>query len=299
MNRSIALRLFQIALLLSCSRQAIAADVSLTRFEGICGLFNTLTITGEITTGDSLKVSEVLERIGERSKKDFCGTEPMAAVESRGGSVEEAMKIGRLLKKYSVYVAVPLNSECVSACVFLIAGGVKRGLVVGGNVGVHRPYFREISQGSSLSDISKVRLSIVSNYKKYFEEMDINPAIVDEMLATPPDEIKYLSIDQLTNYRLTVDDANYEESETLRRAAFFGLSSLDYRKRMAKASTLCKSDAPENESCRLAVLLDISIREAGRRINLYKARCNTQLDQDPLIDYRKTLSCMRSAYRLP
>lgn len=291
------LHAFQIALLIVCSLPARAADVRLTSFDGICSRA-VVDIAGEIKIGDAIKVQKVLEKIGERSKKEFCGLEPFVRVSSPGGSVDEAMKIGRLLKKYSADLIVPLDAECLSACVFLISGGVKRGLVDAGRVGIHRPYFREMSQGLSVTDVSKIRSSIVSSYKTYFEEMDINPALVDEMLATPPDEIKYLSGDQLKLYRLAVDDANYEESETARNAAFYGLTSSDYRSRKATATAACNVRSKEYTACHLSFLLDIPIREARRRIDLADVRCQHRLDPDPLTDHRKTLLCMRSVYGL-
>src|SRR5215471_13244927 len=56
---------------------------------------------------------------------------------SDGGRVDEAMEIGRLIRKRRLDTAIP--SSCVSACALIWAGGKTRTVGVGGRLSVHCP----------------------------------------------------------------------------------------------------------------------------------------------------------------
>ena len=60
-------------------------------------------------------------------------------LDSEGGDVYAALRIGRMLRKARAWTHVLKGSKCISACVFLLAGSVRRD-VDGGVVGIHRPY---------------------------------------------------------------------------------------------------------------------------------------------------------------
>ena len=88
---------------------------------------------------------------------------------SSGGDVEEAMKIGRYFKKNEFSVSVAYGDSCYSSCVFLLAGGVDRHAV--GKVGVHRPYFGSLDKSLTTSQIKEFREKLVTiNYKELTDQ---------------------------------------------------------------------------------------------------------------------------------
>ena len=90
-------------------------------------------LSGDIVKGDYERVATFLD--AHRPK--------MFALNSNGGDVDEALKIGRLFRKFLVLTLVPTKSSycggedctCASACALIWFGGVNRG----GTVGLHRP----------------------------------------------------------------------------------------------------------------------------------------------------------------
>ena len=85
-----------------------------------------IEIKGEISRGDYDKLSVALE-----------GVDPVfISIDSPGGSIDEAMKIGQLLRNRELAVEVADSGECVSACVLILAGAVHR--LPNDRVGIHR-----------------------------------------------------------------------------------------------------------------------------------------------------------------
>ena len=60
-------------------------------------------------------------------------------VDSPGGDLDAAMRIGRLLRESApVTATVAPGAVCVSACVLSLVGATTR--IIGGKVAIHRPY---------------------------------------------------------------------------------------------------------------------------------------------------------------
>ena|SRR5208337_2624625 len=104
-----------------------------------------LEIEGEIEPGDALKLLRTYE---------YCGqfTTGIISLFSRGGDVEEAMKIGRLIRRLRLSTQAPersgsykilaspadkANSICASACILVWVAGARR---TGDLLILHRPY---------------------------------------------------------------------------------------------------------------------------------------------------------------
>jgi hypothetical protein len=78
---------------------------------------------------------------------------------SGGGDLDEGVKLGKILRRYSQYVVVPKGASCVSACTVAFLGGVLREVQPGGSYEVHA-YSSVLHLGESHS-VAK----IVSNAK--------------------------------------------------------------------------------------------------------------------------------------
>ncbi|MBM7060586.1 hypothetical protein JQX08_07680 [Pseudomonas sp. UL073] len=109
-----------------------------------------------------------------------------------GGSVAEATRMGRLLREYSFDALVPEDGICQGSCIYLLAAGKKR--TARGPVGLHRPYF---PGGDSARDLAGG-----GDASRYLREMGVAPSLAQDMQQIAPQNMRALSQADLTRYRL-------------------------------------------------------------------------------------------------
>lgn len=170
----------------------------------------TLALSGEIKTGDAKKLLALL--LDPKSPGRVGLT-----VNSPGGSVDEAIKIAKLVKSLYMDVRVKSNGYCASACFFIFLAGSGReassaeymdpaarrdleaGLrkqgfrevVVAGFVGLHRPFLTRIdSLNNKQSDAMR---SVAS----YLEGELLPRRLIDLMMSKPSNDIYWLTQDDL------------------------------------------------------------------------------------------------------
>jgi hypothetical protein len=146
-------------------------------------------------------------------------------VNSVGGSVDEAMRIGRWLRQNGSSVLVPEPSACASACVFILAAGLNKS--VWGDVIIHRPYFSEMPAGG----IGDHLQDLLRETRAYLAEMNIPESLADDMFSIRPEDGVVLSSDALTRYRLNTADIVFQEKADLRRAEQLGISRFELIRR--------------------------------------------------------------------
>jgi hypothetical protein len=106
-----------------------------------------LDLEGPITQRTYLAIAEL---IGRRSPNQVVEIH----LNSLGGDLEAAVRIGRLLRSNAPVRATVLPSAvCASACVFALVGATTR--LIGGSVAVHRPYTVD-SRSRSHSDLQRL-----------------------------------------------------------------------------------------------------------------------------------------------
>ena len=64
-------------------------------------------------------------------------------ISSPGGNVNEAIKIGKILRSAMARVFVGDGETCVSSCFLIYASVPERQVLPGGRLGIHRPYFNK------------------------------------------------------------------------------------------------------------------------------------------------------------
>lgn len=177
----------------------------------ICGMFSSfsyaanftdegrgrLRISGEITKGDFARFATILKQ-----------RDPFFSLylDSAGGDVGEAIKIGDLVKNIGLGTSVQRGDICASACFFIWMYGAPRYasfLNVQKNeyaIGLHRPYTLnpKVDQKSldRQRDVQKVIASVL-------EENFIPRRLIDVMMSRSSREIYWLNgedIDQLGEY---------------------------------------------------------------------------------------------------
>jgi hypothetical protein len=117
-------------------------------------------------------------------------------LDSIGGSIAEAIKMGRLLHETGFDAVVPATSICQGTCVYLLAAGHAK--KVRGYVGIHRPYFP--NGDSANTDLASNRASYSS--ATYFKQMNIADSLITDMNAIDPSNMRVLTPQELARYRL-------------------------------------------------------------------------------------------------
>jgi hypothetical protein len=131
---------------------------------------------------------------------------------SPGGSLIQGMTIGRLLRERGFETNVgkraadprqPAAGVCYSACPFAFAGGVRRALLEGSVLGVHRAANRV-----PVPDEAVFEARVKGDATAYLAEMGVSPQLLELMMQVPPGKIRLISrTDALTLHLVNVNPA--------------------------------------------------------------------------------------------
>ncbi len=177
---------------------------------------STALIKGTITSGDSAKFAQLL-----RKSHPFLSR---VLLWSSGGSVEEAIKIGRLIRKGLLETEAPTDfsqlagtaptppegwgslfdrnekvckgydCHCASACFLIWTAGVERS---GTSLGLHRPTTASTSFANLPPDRASVLYrQLLSDTGKYLTEMEIPRRFIEIMMDTTSTDIRWLNYDE-------------------------------------------------------------------------------------------------------
>lgn len=252
---------------------------------------NSISIRGEIASGDAGKLNNILAAIEKKYGVENCRNGLlMIIVNSNGGDANEALNIGKVIRNHSLEVVIPANSNCLSSCVFLVAGGVRRMIL--GNVGIHRPYFESLNSSVSTADIKIKRSEFSKKIRDYLDEMDVSQTLLEIMLSVPPESIRILTDDELQNLRLSIEDATFNEKTVSMNAANYNISSSEFRKRDAESNSKCRQLSKDRKYeeytlCRERVLVGLTQSEAKRRLDRVEKYCDEKLSDKQWIECKK------------
>jgi hypothetical protein len=221
---------------------------------------------------------------------------------SEGGSVSEAFKIGKLLREKELKVSVYIPDKCLSSCVFLLMGGVDRQVHVepdGTNdpkttIGIHRPYLGEVPEGGA-DVVKEIYDNIKLSAYKFAEDMGFEKRLIDEMYSVNPNEIRYLRTSELKRFLLIGIDPIYEEQGIIRESEFLGISPVTYRERLNEQERICDPIKSENYiRCMESTKLGLTISEYNRRIGvLFDIKASNVIDFGAM-DKKVWIACYRS-----
>ncbi|MDF1727958.1 MAG: hypothetical protein P1U53_09415 [Sulfitobacter sp.] len=149
-------------------------------------------LEGGIAEGDAERITEAIRQLP---------TKPRGIIlNSPGGSVGDALELGRFVRSAGLTTALRSGDICYSACPYLLAAGVSRDIPEGGSVGVHQHYFGEstiLPAFIAVEDIQRGQGLVMT----YLDEMGIDPLVMRHALVTPPNEIYVLVPEELETYR--------------------------------------------------------------------------------------------------
>lgn len=161
-----------------------------------------LELTGTIDLGSSERFAAEVEARGEYIK--------VVALNSPGGSVNDAIAIGSLIREKGFATSVATGALCASSCPLVLASGTERIAGPEAAVGVHQIYARVAAgdlptgakaAGDAMSDAQKTTAVIT----RHLSAMGVDPALWLHALETPPTRLYYLSAEEMAAYRLTTE----------------------------------------------------------------------------------------------
>jgi hypothetical protein len=134
----------------------------------------------------------------------------MVKLDSLGGDVAEAMKIGKLLRARQVATFVTTDAVCASSCVLVLAGGVKR--IAFGPVAIHSFYSPDLLGSGDFTQSNKRYDAVARSIEDYLREMRVSRSLLDAMMKIPHDAVKELSLQELDSFGLVGIDPAYAQS---------------------------------------------------------------------------------------
>jgi hypothetical protein len=269
------------------------ADLSMVKVAPIekkC--YDEIKISGDILDNDAQSFIKKINELRNINKNLGCLSDnklrATISLESNGGSVSEAMKIGRIIRENEFRTSIYYNENCASSCVLIFASGIYR--MSGGNIQIHRPYFTHLNPSLSRQQVQEMRIKVMEEMKRFAMEMDFSEALIDHMISIPPEQMHTLTLDEAKKYRLDGRDASSEEKQVAENAALFGFSSIEYRQRRAEADARCDVMMDEYGECHTAAILRISMAEYKKRFEKLRLQCHKtkpvsrQCIKDVLVD---------------
>ncbi|MEQ3709514.1 MAG: hypothetical protein ABNH38_08295 [Tateyamaria sp.] len=120
-------------------------------------------------------------------------------LQSPGGSVADALALGRHIRAAGINTQMLAGEYCYSACPYVLAAGATRDIDPDAYIGVHQHYFGEktfLPAAFAVEDIQRGQGEVMT----YLDQMGIDPLLMQHALSTPPDEIYVLLPEELKRY---------------------------------------------------------------------------------------------------
>ena len=171
---------------------------------------HTIRLSGPIEEGDADKLRAVLVRL--KAATPPLPDRPLATIElsSSGGDVYEGLKIGYLLREFSVASVVRAKDLCLSACALAFLGGTasrsgltfvpSRSIEIGGQVGFHNFSLNPASEQLPSAKSSREGLVVgfgvarggASALVRFAATMGVDPSFVARLLGRSPEQWEYV-----------------------------------------------------------------------------------------------------------
>lgn len=211
-----------------------------------------ISVRGTITSGD-------LDRILDawHAAKAPAG---MFAVmlNSTGGDFVESVHIGAWIRSKGFVTAVESGGTCASACVFILAGGVHR-FATSAKVAIHRPYMPV----RGAQPIERVVAGMKATLRKHISDMGLHPEFSEDILATEPSDLRFLTEAEMRRYRLIGSDIVWTENMALKRAEAIGITREELmvrERRMTQSGDLEGCGRERHTAKRTACRINVEMR---------------------------------------
>lgn len=140
-----------------------------------------LIASGTITPGI---FQNFAAEIGKRG--DYIKT---VVLNSPGGSVTDAIAMGRLIREKKFATEVEAGKYCASSCPLVFAGGIERKAGDKAAIGVHQVAALRTATGGAVRDEMSVAQNISATCQRYLREMGIDLQVWTHAMETPHDKL--------------------------------------------------------------------------------------------------------------
>jgi hypothetical protein len=144
---------------------------------------------------------------------------------SAGGDVDEAIRIGQLFRRYLITAWAPIRAPpappfllkvcsgqgcvCASACALIWFGAVERH----GSIGLHRPRTDDPAfKALSPADASALFRRMLDGVTRYLEGMEVPRPIIEAMVATSSAEIRWVDSEEDSTFKRPPSIAEWEDA---------------------------------------------------------------------------------------
>src|SRR6202166_4139263 len=158
-----------------------------------------LLATGSITPGISQSFAAEVGRHGDYIKT--------VVLNSPGGSVADALAMGRLIRERKFATEVEAGKYCVSSCPLVFAGGVERRAGQRASIGVHQVASLPSAANGPPRDEMSIAQNISARCQRYLDEMGVSLQVWVHAMETPHDRLFVFKPDELKSLNLVTTAA--------------------------------------------------------------------------------------------
>jgi len=159
-----------------------------------------LMATGTITPGISESFAAEVSRRGDYVKT--------VVLNSPGGSVADALTMGRLIREKKFATEVEAGKYCASSCPLMFAGGVERRAGDKAAIGVHQVAAVSSAANGPPRDEMNVAQKISARCQRYLSDMGVSLQVWVHAMETPHDRLFVFKPDELKSLNLVTGAAS-------------------------------------------------------------------------------------------
>jgi hypothetical protein len=153
-----------------------------------------LLATGTITPGSAEAFAAEIAKRG-----DYVTT---VVLNSPGGSVGDALAMGRLIRDKRLGTEVEGGKYCASSCPLMFAGGVERRAGAKAAIGVHQVFAMAQAAAPAPRDQMSDAQRISARCQRYLSEMGIDLQVWVHAMETPKDRLFVFTPEELKTFKL-------------------------------------------------------------------------------------------------
>lgn len=150
-----------------------------------------LLASGTIASGSAKAFADEIDKRGSYVRT--------VVLHSPGGSVQDALLMGRLIREKGFATEVASGTYCASSCPLVFAGGSQRIAGKGAAIGVHQVYaVDDASSGAGMAGAQQI--SAVC--QKYLRDMGVDIGVWIHAMETPREQLYYFKPIELLSLNL-------------------------------------------------------------------------------------------------
>jgi hypothetical protein len=147
-----------------------------------------LVATGMIAPGSAEAFASEVNARGEYIRT--------VVLNSPGGSVGDALEMGRLIRAKGFATEVEKDRICVSSCPLVFVGGAKRAAGANAIIGVHQVFAPDPAEAARHDTMSEAQ-RVSARCQRYLAEMGIDLKMWVHAMETPKDQLFIFSANEL------------------------------------------------------------------------------------------------------